>query len=367
MAQQPINYGTNPNDGTGDTLRDAFIKTDDNFTELYDNKLALTGTEVGAPITGEVVFDDDVFATFEASTGALDSAQINGQQILIQGENSTSILNSFATICYGNNAGSIIKQIWEYNSGTQTFNFPTLGSSDNFQVNWPAKGGTVAFLDDIAAGSGTVTSVAALTLDTTGTDLSSTVANGTTTPVITLNVPTASATNRGALSSADWTTFNNKVSMLHSSNVQSATHTGTTANTLVTSYLISANSIADNQTLEIEAKLSKINTQALTWNARIYINTSASLTGATEIGLVTVSSAANAQTATIRRRVHRRGANILYYPVAASNISDFAIGATTALTSTACDFTVNQYIILAVQLNATAQQVVVETINITRI
>jgi hypothetical protein len=57
---------------------------------------------------------------------------------------------------------------------------------------------------------GTVTSVAALTLGTTGTDLSSTVANSTTTPVITLNVPTASATNRGALSSTDWTTFNNK-------------------------------------------------------------------------------------------------------------------------------------------------------------
>ena len=61
-----------------------------------------------------------------------------------------------------------------------------------------------------AAATGTVTSVAALTLGTTGTDLSSTVANGTTTPVITLQVPTASASNRGALSAADWTTFNNK-------------------------------------------------------------------------------------------------------------------------------------------------------------
>ena len=61
---------------------------------------------------------------------------------------------------------------------------------------------------------GTVTSVAALTLGTTGTDLSSTVANPTTIPVITLNVPTASATNRGALSAADWTTFNNKTSNL---------------------------------------------------------------------------------------------------------------------------------------------------------
>jgi hypothetical protein len=57
---------------------------------------------------------------------------------------------------------------------------------------------------------GTVTSVAALTIGTTGTNITSTVANGTTTPVITLNVPTASATNRGALSAADWTTFNGK-------------------------------------------------------------------------------------------------------------------------------------------------------------
>jgi hypothetical protein len=67
---------------------------------------------------------------------------------------------------------------------------------------------------DIGAGTGngTVTSVAALTLGTSGTDLSSTVANGTTTPVITLNVPTASATNRGALSAADWSTFNSKAS-----------------------------------------------------------------------------------------------------------------------------------------------------------
>ena len=66
----------------------------------------------------------------------------------------------------------------------------------------------------VPAGSGTVTSVAALTLGTTGTDLSSTVANGTTTPVITLNVPTASATNRGVLSSADWSTFNGKQAAL---------------------------------------------------------------------------------------------------------------------------------------------------------
>jgi hypothetical protein len=62
--------------------------------------------------------------------------------------------------------------------------------------------------------TGTVTSVAALTLGTTGTDLSSTVSNSTTTPVITLNVPTASATNRGALSSSDWSAFDGKQNAL---------------------------------------------------------------------------------------------------------------------------------------------------------
>ena len=90
---------------------------------------------------------------------------------------------------------------------------------------------TKALVDGLAT-KGTVTSVAALTLGTTGTDLGSTVANGTTTPVITLNVPTASATNRGALSSTDWSTFNGK------QNTISLTTTGTSgAATLVGSTL----------------------------------------------------------------------------------------------------------------------------------
>ena len=87
-----------------------------------------------------------------------------------------------------------------YGNGSGGFSNVTIGTGVSFAA------GTLS-----ATGSGgTVTSVAALTLGTTGTDLSSTVANGTTTPVITLQVPTASAANRGALSAADWTTFNSK-------------------------------------------------------------------------------------------------------------------------------------------------------------
>ena len=102
---------------------------------------------------------------------------------------------------------------------------------------WSAFGG---------GGSGTVTSVSALTLGTTGTDLSSTVANSTTTPVITLNVPTASASNRGALSSSDWTTFNSKQDNILKASLSSgdATLTSSTTPTDITglSFALEANS-----------------------------------------------------------------------------------------------------------------------------
>ena len=37
MAKQTINIGTSANDGTGDPLRTAFTKINQNFTELYGN------------------------------------------------------------------------------------------------------------------------------------------------------------------------------------------------------------------------------------------------------------------------------------------------------------------------------------------
>jgi hypothetical protein len=66
--------------------------------------------------------------------------------------------------------------------------------------------------DSLSGGGGsggTVTSVA-FEIGTTGTDLNKTVSDPTTNPLITLNVPTASATNRGVLSSTDWSAFNGK-------------------------------------------------------------------------------------------------------------------------------------------------------------
>lgn len=83
---------------------------------------------------------------------------------------------------------------------------------------------------------GTVTSVSALTISSTGTDVTSSVATGTTTPVITLNIPSSSATNRGVLSAADWITFNNKADYnIYTSN---GTLTGNRVVSMATNYIV---------------------------------------------------------------------------------------------------------------------------------
>ena len=116
-----------------------------------------------------------------------------------------TLTTSISGILYGNGtavAATTISAPLSYSAGTLSIPVATASANGYLSsTDWTTFNNK---------GSGTVTSVAALTLGTTGTDLSSTVANGTTTPVITLNVPTASATNRGALSSADWSTFNSK-------------------------------------------------------------------------------------------------------------------------------------------------------------
>lgn len=46
MARKNINIGTNANDGTGDPLRTAFDKTNDNFVELYEEISNIEGEQV---------------------------------------------------------------------------------------------------------------------------------------------------------------------------------------------------------------------------------------------------------------------------------------------------------------------------------
>jgi hypothetical protein len=155
-------------------------------------KINFVGATVTATNSG-----DDVTVNVSAGTGTVTSVGLSGGTTGLTATGSP--ITTTGTITLG---GTLAVA----NGGTGTAT-PALVAGTNITSitgTWPNQ--TI----NASGGSGTVTSVAALTLGTSGTDLSSTVATSTTTPVITLNVPTASATNRGALSSADWTTFNNK-------------------------------------------------------------------------------------------------------------------------------------------------------------
>ena len=84
MAQQVINIGTAANDGSGDPLRQAFDKINDNFSELYsrgaagsnfdlsDNDIEATNSNGGINLipngTGKVTVEDDTLTIATSKT-----------------------------------------------------------------------------------------------------------------------------------------------------------------------------------------------------------------------------------------------------------------------------------------------------------
>lgn len=56
MSQETINVGTSPNSGTGDKIRDAFIKVSNNFTELYSSKAQLEATSNAVYIASNLAY-----------------------------------------------------------------------------------------------------------------------------------------------------------------------------------------------------------------------------------------------------------------------------------------------------------------------
>ena len=65
MAKQVINIGSTANDGTGDPIRDAFDKVNDNFTELYTDDAGDVNSIIGGAsisvnqATGDVTVTND--------------------------------------------------------------------------------------------------------------------------------------------------------------------------------------------------------------------------------------------------------------------------------------------------------------------
>ena len=137
-----------------------------------------------------------------------DGAGTNAGQIYFKHNSVFSLPSGYGSIGSGNSNEFKLYQVT--NLGVfrgATLSLGNITASNTRDYAFPDASGTIALVG--GAGVGTVTSVS-FSLGSSGTDLSASVANSTTTPAITLNVPTASASARGALSAADWTTFNSK-------------------------------------------------------------------------------------------------------------------------------------------------------------
>ena len=163
------------------------------------------------------------------------------------------------------------------------------------------------------------------------------------------NGQAASASAKGFLTSANWTTFNNKTGSIYKDLNNQTAVTGTTANTKVVSQLVPANTFAVGDIIEIKCRFGKTTSTGLT-TLRMYINTADSLTvpAATLIATSTTSAGANNYLGT-ERQVLIKSATVTQSINAASNLFSDLGNFNGVQTNSNIDWTVNQYIIFAIQ------------------
>ena len=90
MARQILQVGTTANDGTGDTLRAAMVKVNDNFTELYNSPLLASGIIVrGNEITATRTNDDLVLRA--SGTGSVTAGALKFKGTSISSDDSTAV------------------------------------------------------------------------------------------------------------------------------------------------------------------------------------------------------------------------------------------------------------------------------------
>jgi hypothetical protein len=185
------------------------------------------------------------------------------------------------------------------------------------------------------------------------------------------NLPTASATTRGALSTTDWSAFNGKQaalvsgtniktvngnSLLGSGNVNIGpkllgwsgglgTTTSGTAITVCHSLLIPANTLSLNNILQVQFRMFRQSGNVGQLYGRIYFNTSNSLTGATLFNTTfTMNGGSTQYLGLVERNFSYNGTNLTSYSNTA--FSDYTTG---VALNVAFNYTVNNYILFTMQ------------------
>jgi len=92
MAKQTINVGTNQDDGTGDNLRAAFVKVNENFTEIYTE---LGGTALSnISISGNTISTDNTGGNLILNPNGSGELRIEGNTLAVGTFTSTSSIAS---------------------------------------------------------------------------------------------------------------------------------------------------------------------------------------------------------------------------------------------------------------------------------
>jgi len=196
------------------------------------------------------------------------------------------------------------------------------------------------FTTGLTALNGLTEQVQTFAVGTSGTDFAISSASST----HTFNLPTASATNRGALSSSDWSAFNAKVSSFASAT--DGTASSGTSNTISISVLIPANTFALDDVIRINHRVRATGVLGIR-ETRVYANTSASLTGAILISTASLTSTTLAANMQRFLAIKNASTNTEVVTATTNQLTDYA-SFTTAVSTLLINWTVDQYIIFAV-------------------
>ena len=138
------------------------------------------------------------------------------------------------------------------------------------------------------------------------------------------------------------------------------THTGTTANTIISSYLITAGTFEANDFFRFVIQASQtVNTNVKTM--RVYTNTSISLTGATLLATRLLTSASG--TAMARDLVFKNSLSAQEISSTTNSHGDNENNTNVFVTQLAINFTVNQYLIIAVELTNASDTVTLNSLR----
>jgi hypothetical protein len=241
------------------------------------------------------------------------------------------------------------------------------------------------FTTGLSALNGLTDQVQNFATGTTGTDFGISSASST----HTFNLPTASASNRGALSSGDWSTFNGKFNtpsgttaqyvrgdgslatfptvptILKNTTDQTAV-TGNTTNTKVVGVLIPANTVTVGSIINFKCRLGKTGSGGF-MGLRIYANTADSIvTPAPTLLMTSSTNNVNQTYQGIDRNAIVKSATVTQtLQSIATSVQNDAVVVQAPLTNSNIDWTVNQYLIFAIQNGAAADSTVLTYYEIT--